>query len=610
MPIIKPRMLGLLPDGVDKATFYVADKSNVERRIFDTDGELYTPDGSVVSDKLNTVELNIGSRTYTEQNYVTNGETVTASIDALDVGVTSHLADTVYLSNPPGSLTSPILNGVADDTVAIQAIIDYCILNKKQLVWNGIARIISNSLTISGKISIVGIGGAELIVDAGLINKSTIYIESTAAGTKIEGLTITENTYDVNYHTISIKANNCIVSRCTLIGEKETGIYVANGVDNTRILDNNISNYYHMINLMGSTNNIVIGNYITGGLSGVSGSGNGIKMSCDNQAVGFAWGDSDFAGAHKNVITNNIFDSCRTDCIDTFTDGSETICANNIFRNWGVYALEIKNIFRDAPYTAGTSLEINRLNKNIIISNNIFEDSVSTTYAIRIANEENRSGYTVNKEIGVQNININGNIFKNIYNAIVFLDSKNVNINGNIFIDITQTHIGFTGVDNVSVIGNQFFGSLSLNTGIIRFTTRVSKSINIADNMFIGNRANVNVNWAIEPYGEDFNIHSNKISDFDYAINDAAGLINVLLLNNIINNCVRGIQIGDVDFKEITIQGNSFKNLTYGIRFPSVINKAVNVFENANVYKTVTSKQLNQANVTNRTVANEVDWGA
>ena len=59
MPIIEPRMLGLLPDGVDKATFFVADKSNVERRIFDTDGELYTPDGQTVDDRLNAVEAGI-----------------------------------------------------------------------------------------------------------------------------------------------------------------------------------------------------------------------------------------------------------------------------------------------------------------------------------------------------------------------------------------------------------------------------------------------------------------------------------------------------------------------------------------------------------------------
>ena len=59
MPIIEPRMLGLLPDGVDKATFFVADKSNVERRIFDTDGELYTPDGQTIDNRLNAVEAGI-----------------------------------------------------------------------------------------------------------------------------------------------------------------------------------------------------------------------------------------------------------------------------------------------------------------------------------------------------------------------------------------------------------------------------------------------------------------------------------------------------------------------------------------------------------------------
>ena len=47
----------------------------------------------------NEEDRGIGSRTYTEQNYVTNGETITASLDAIDTTVASHMAD--YASKFP-----------------------------------------------------------------------------------------------------------------------------------------------------------------------------------------------------------------------------------------------------------------------------------------------------------------------------------------------------------------------------------------------------------------------------------------------------------------------------------------------------------------------------
>ena len=53
---------------------------------------------------------NIGDRQYTEQNYVTNGETVTASIDALDVGTASQLEDIAINIQPSGG----------DDTIAFK----------------------------------------------------------------------------------------------------------------------------------------------------------------------------------------------------------------------------------------------------------------------------------------------------------------------------------------------------------------------------------------------------------------------------------------------------------------------------------------------------------
>ena len=62
----------------------------------------------------------IGSRTYTEQNYVTNGETVTESLDAIDTTVASHLADNAispenYLGNSKEKIQSAIADAITQN---------------------------------------------------------------------------------------------------------------------------------------------------------------------------------------------------------------------------------------------------------------------------------------------------------------------------------------------------------------------------------------------------------------------------------------------------------------------------------------------------------------
>lgn len=62
---------------------------------------IITDEGSPISaarlnhmeDGIEGAHNDIGSRTYTENNYVTDNESVTDSIDALDMGIASHLAE-------------------------------------------------------------------------------------------------------------------------------------------------------------------------------------------------------------------------------------------------------------------------------------------------------------------------------------------------------------------------------------------------------------------------------------------------------------------------------------------------------------------------------------
>lgn len=79
-------------------------------------------DDGTLSALIADAVLDIGDRQYTEQNYVTNGESITNSLNALDVGVTARLAETE--NKVIGTISvlneGAVGDGVTDDTLAIQ----------------------------------------------------------------------------------------------------------------------------------------------------------------------------------------------------------------------------------------------------------------------------------------------------------------------------------------------------------------------------------------------------------------------------------------------------------------------------------------------------------
>lgn len=144
MPIIEPRMLGLLPDDKTKSTFWVADDSNVERRVFDTNGNLFTPDGSTVDDRLNAVEAGIppldDARIVALEDAmliaqgdiaVIEGDIVIAEgdIDALEVTVGAEQllldqaqADIVNLQGDVVTLTADVITANNNSTSAVNSV--------------------------------------------------------------------------------------------------------------------------------------------------------------------------------------------------------------------------------------------------------------------------------------------------------------------------------------------------------------------------------------------------------------------------------------------------------------------------------------------------------
>ena len=79
----------------------------------------WVDDGTLAS-LISDAVLKIGNRTFTEQNFITNLESVTASLDSLDMGVKSRFDELMINVKDFGA----VLDGVTDDTVAMQTAVD------------------------------------------------------------------------------------------------------------------------------------------------------------------------------------------------------------------------------------------------------------------------------------------------------------------------------------------------------------------------------------------------------------------------------------------------------------------------------------------------------
>ena len=98
----------------DTDIFIVEDNANTKKM---TKANLKATLGVTQAESdIDAVETSIGNRTYTEQNVVTNGESITDSIDKLDVDLASHKAESASKNNlghvklPENWLTPTLIN--------------------------------------------------------------------------------------------------------------------------------------------------------------------------------------------------------------------------------------------------------------------------------------------------------------------------------------------------------------------------------------------------------------------------------------------------------------------------------------------------------------------
>lgn len=486
-------------------------------------------------------------------------------------------------------------DGVADDSLFLQNAINYAITHKKTLLIREKYRI-KSTLLINGKLRIIGDKNAEIIVDSSLNDG----IKITGENVIIDGISFTEETYD-NYSTIEVRANNCVITNCRFNGNKVNGVLVKDKVSGTIITNNHFQNYYFMVICKGSVNNTISKNHFTGG-AGADG-GNGIKLMNDDS---LGWANTEARGAHRNIITDNIFDGCLADGIDTYTDGSESIIANNIFRNCGQMGIEIKTIYRDSPSgsNGGSSVEEYRQNKHIIINSNIFIDFPNSLQAIRINNVEERSGYTQDTSKGVWGVTISNNIFRNVKHGVHVGGSRDIDIINNKFLEIVDRPVLLeTNCLNIS-IDNNVFRSLSTNPYLIGIGSTTTKNIFIKNNKFIGfNNAGTYTALGIDVRGENVQITGNLFEVFNQSIK-VNELTNSFISQNIFRNGTHsGIAFGSGG-NIVLILSNLYNGVPRGIMYASGMS---NIVANGNVYtNNSVAATTNEASVTNLQKVNEV----
>lgn len=516
---------------------------------------------------------------------------------------TQFAESTQYLSKPTNGLTAPILNGSTDDSGRIQTIINDCISRKKTLVWNGPAYI-SSSITINGPLKIVGMGLAQILVPNS-VNQPFIF---NAENIIIENIDFT-TTQGVGAGSsyIQVKANNCTITGCTFAGIRDIGISILNNVINTRITGCKFVNLSDGIRSNGAKGGFISENYFTGN-SGTEGM-NGIKLVHDT-TIPNSDPDPQYVGSQRFIITNNIFDGCTKNGIDTFTEGAYTIIQGNIFKGCGAGGMEIKAVYRDSPYVSSTAIVGVRFSRDLIITGNQFIDELNDSYSITMRATDERAVKT--GDTTLFGLTVSNNIFSNVKKPVLFQGVKKAIFNSNQI--IYGTGVVLLSLDNVSgmsITGNTFaYGVYVANQTFIEVDINnlgSSKNIIVNGNVFEAFNDGINkTKYGIRFTSGSAKISNNVFSDVSQGIvfRDFASIGNVEIINNTFNandfSITSSSTAGNVKF--YTIQGNLFANC--GIAIQHGFDGAV--VRQGNIFKTVTTPFKYEVNVTNLQKVNEV----
>lgn len=367
-------------------------------------------------------------------------------------------------------------DGETDDTLAIQAAIDYATENNIDTVVFPYGTYIFTSLKLYSNSVLYGLGGKLKVKDNYVTTSSgtyyIIYCEFGAENVHVVNLTIDANSENnarpTVCDTITIMGNGSSVENCTLLNTIDSAI-MASEITNGKIINNYIEGFYDsgiyvnsngdeskLDKLIISNNNIVNDTGACIGLKRITTNviitGNTLKAGAGisfEQTTGY-----DFSG--KSIISNNIIEAVNTFGIMLRVLGPFLVVGNKIKTAGPGLKLEsctnanISNNYIDAGGSA-IYMEDRKIseseygsNENIIITNNTIEGNygIAMVGALSqvgikniVINANKIKGVTkdfyVNSAARLENINITNNLLSN-ESSIQAADYSTIIVNNNI----------------------------------------------------------------------------------------------------------------------------------------------------------------------------------
>ena len=377
-------------------------------------------------------------------------------------------------------------DGIADDTLAIQAAIDSLTALSGGAIHIPAGTYLASGIVVSNNITITGNGAASVLKQngsAGVITcdsgSSTAFVKNIKiTNLKLLG-TVVEDGFSEFIHLIALNGvKNCIIESCIIEGYRGDGVYIGSG--------SSAGQERHNINVT------IQNNYING-------------VNRDNRN-GISVIDCDGLTIQNNYIVNSSRNS-MPGAIDLEPDNQAYHVIKNVNIVGNYITLCGGNVGQISVYVQGSV----PLPTNINISNNfIWNNTLSATssYGISFAINRNLTATDAN-----QNITINDNVIQDGAGAIFLMSGKGINIVGNFmqrlilgvnigyltstamnvrFINNTLekcgtvSKIGLTvfGVDNLDIINNEFIdcGSGAAGSYAIDFNQGSSSYVNLSNN--------------------------------------------------------------------------------------------------------------------------------
>lgn len=512
-------------------------------------------------------------------------ETLGARLTNTEDELASHKAENatkgINVLYPPSPLVAAVGDGVTDDTVAIQACINYVVSQGGGVLFFPTGTYIISQLVISDSIKLLGQNRTAILKQKDNSNDNFINITGTGKHIEIEGLV-----FDGNNINQSAESTQNII-KCDATGGVTEPFLLS--VRNNKFLNP----CYSAIFFIGQTQGLkkeylyIEGNEFYGGNDG--------SINYDPRYISVA-------NAAKAWINQNTFDFGTTPSGTgragiTIQTGDKT---QEYFSRFIVSHNEFRNIGRFASNSLGC-VDMYMYGEQCIISDNVFYDSYSgcinaKTDSKNIIITKNQIYNTKNAQTSIAvNTETSGNVYHNFIISQNLIDNvtgygisfnsssgvvKNVSIIGNIVKQTGNHGIQLRGVENVIVADN----IIENITGTSLVVYKITGAANVSNNV-IKDATSYGIYMSDNFTNANLNIIGNNIRNVvRYGIYVKDNTVSNIKSANISNNRIDGVSVStnstgivaeNMDY--LTLTGNIVTNVTNELYTAGVTTKTVNV---------------------------------